>query len=105
MIQFKPVPHQSFPPTATVGWKTNEILIHIQPEEGIRLRFQAKQPGPILQLGPVDMQFSYKETYKTTIPEAYETLLADVMLGDATLFMRDDQVEASWGVIMPVLNA
>ncbi len=104
-IQFRPVPHQSFPSTATVGWRPNNLLIHIQPEEGIRMRFQAKQPGSILRLSPVDMHFSYKETYKTSSPEAYETLLADVMIGDATLFMRDDQVEASWSVIMPILTA
>ena len=104
-IQFRPVPHQSFPATATVGWRPNNLLIHIQPEEGIKMRFQAKQPGSDLRLSPVDMHFSYKETYKTSSPEAYETLLADVMNGDATLFMRDDQVEASWSIIMPILNA
>ncbi len=104
-IQFRPVPHQSFPSTATVGWRPNNLLIMIQPDEGIRMRFQAKQPGSVLRLSPVDMNFSYKDTYKTSSPEAYETLLADVMIGDATLFMRDDQVEASWSVIMPILNA
>jgi glucose-6-phosphate 1-dehydrogenase len=104
-IQFRPVPHQSFPNTATVGWQPNSLIIHIQPEEGIVLRFQAKQPGAILRLSPVDMNFSYRETYKMESPEAYETLLEDVMLGDATLFMRDDQVEASWALIEPVLNA
>jgi len=104
-IQFRPVPHQSFPSTATVAWQPNSLLIHIQPQEGIVLRFQAKEPGSILCLSPVDMHFSYQETYKTASPEAYETLLADVMLGDATLFMRDDQVEASWSLITPILNA
>ena len=68
------------------------------------LRFQAKQPGSTLHLSPVDMHFSYQEAFKTKSPEAYETLLADVMSGDATLFMRADQVEASWSVIMPVLK-
>jgi glucose-6-phosphate 1-dehydrogenase len=104
-IQFRPVPHQSFPKAAALTWKPNYLVIHIQPEEGIRLRFQAKQPGSALQLSPVDMRFSYQEAFKSKSPQAYETLLADVMSGDATLFMRADQVEASWSVLMPILNA
>jgi len=104
MIQFRPVPHQSFPTTAALAWQPNYLMIHIQPEEGIVLRFQAKQPGPILHLSPVGMHFSYQETFKLKSPEAYETLLADVMAGDATLFMRADQVEGSWSVITPILN-
>jgi glucose-6-phosphate 1-dehydrogenase len=105
VIQFRPVPHQSFPTTAALAWQPNHLVIHIQPEEGIVLRFQAKQPGSILHLRPVDMHFSYQETFKSKSPEAYETLLADVMAGDATLFMRADQVEGSWSVITPILNA
>jgi glucose-6-phosphate 1-dehydrogenase len=104
IIQFRPVPHQSFPTTAALAWQPNRLFIHIQPEEGIVLRFQAKQPGSILHLSPVDMHFSYQETFKLRSPEAYETLLADVMTGDATLFMRADQVECSWSVITPILN-
>jgi glucose-6-phosphate 1-dehydrogenase len=104
-IQFRPVPHQSFPASATIGWQANNLIIQIQPEERIVLRFQAKEPGAILRLSPVDMHFSYKETYKMESPEAYETLLEDVMLGDATLFMRDDQIETSWALIEPILNA
>jgi glucose-6-phosphate 1-dehydrogenase len=105
VIQFRPVPHQSFPKTAVLAWQPNRLILQIQPQQGIRLGFQAKQPGPTLHLNPVDMHFSYQEAFQTKSPEAYETLLADVMLGDATLFMRADQVEASWSVIMPVLNA
>ena len=104
-IQFRPVPHQSFPKTATSGWQPNLLTIHIQPQEGIVLSFQAKQPGPTLHLSPVDMHFSYQEAFKSKSPQAYETLLADVMLGDATLFMRADQVEASWSALTPILNA
>jgi len=103
-IQFRPVPHQSFPKAATLTWQPNILIIQIQPEEGIRLSFQAKQPGSTLHLSPVDMHFSYQEAFKSKSPEAYETLLADVMSGDATLFMRADQVEASWSVLMPILN-
>lgn len=104
-IQFRPVPHQSFPKAAALAWQPNLLIIHIQPEEGILLRFQAKQPGSTLHLSPADMHFSYQEAFKSKSPEAYETLLADVMAGDATLFMRADQVEASWSVLMPILNA
>jgi glucose-6-phosphate 1-dehydrogenase len=104
IIQFRPVPHQSFPLTAALTWQPNYLIIHIQPEEGIVLRFQAKQPGSILHLSPVNMHFSYRETFKSRSPQAYETLLADVMAGDATLFMRADQVEESWTAITPILN-
>ena len=104
-IQFRPVPHQSFPKAAALAWQPNRLIIHIQPQEGILLRFQAKQPGSTLHLSPVDMHFSYQETFRSRSPQAYETLLADVMSGDATLFMRADQVETSWSVLTPILNA
>jgi glucose-6-phosphate 1-dehydrogenase len=104
-IQFRPVPHQSFPPSAAQTWQPNCLIIHIQPEEGIVLRFQAKQPGPGLHLSSVDMNFVYSETFQSRSPEAYETLLTDVIIGDATLFMRADQVEASWSIVMPILEA
>jgi glucose-6-phosphate 1-dehydrogenase len=103
-IQFKPVPHQSFPTSAIGDWQPNRLLIHIQPHEGMQLSFQAKRPGPKLRLGPVDMRFTYKDAFRASPPEAYETLLLDVILGDATLFMRADQVEAAWSVIDPVLD-
>jgi glucose-6-phosphate 1-dehydrogenase len=103
-IQFKPVPHQSFPTSAIGDWQPNRLLIHIQPNEGMQLSFQAKRPGPKLRLGPVDMRFTYKDAFRASPPEAYETLLLDVILGDATLFMRADQVEAAWSVIDPVLD-
>jgi glucose-6-phosphate 1-dehydrogenase len=104
VIQFRPVPHQSFPTTAALAWQPNYLIIDIQPKEGIILRFQAKEPGSDLHLTPVDMHFSYQDTFKYKSPEAYETLLADVMEGDATLFMRADQVETSWSVLTPVLE-
>jgi glucose-6-phosphate 1-dehydrogenase len=79
-------------------------MLALQPEEGIVLRFEAKYPGPTMHLSPVIMQFFYKEAFKTTPPEAYETLLLDVMQGDATLFMRGDQAEAAWSVIKSILE-
>ena len=103
-IQFRAVPHQSFPSEATLDWKPSRLIMLIQPDEGIVLRFQAKHPGPKMVLQPVDMQFSYRESFDTPSPEAYVTLLADVIDNDATLFMRDDQVEAAWRLLMPVLE-
>jgi len=104
-IQFKPVPHQSFPPEATGNWQPNLLTMNIQPRMSIVLGFQAKRTGLEMLLTPVDMSFDYSETHKTGTPEAYETLLLDVMQGDATLFMRGDQVEAAWDALMPVINA
>ena len=70
----------------------------------IRLHFQSKRPGQRMILSPVDMVFNYQDEYDGEEPEAYETLLYDVMEGDATLFMRADQVEAAWEVVMPILD-
>ncbi|MCX5892456.1 MAG: glucose-6-phosphate dehydrogenase [Deltaproteobacteria bacterium] len=103
-IQFKPVPHQPFPATAIMDARPNRLVIAIQPEEGLLLRFEAKYPGPTMRLAPVIMQFYYREAFKATPPEAYETLLLDVMLGDATLFMRADQTEAAWEILSPILD-
>lgn len=104
-IQFKPAPSYAFPPEAAASWRPNRLTISIQPEMDIRLRFQAKRPGQALALNPVDMVFSYEDAYDEHQPEAYETLLLDVMEGNATLFMRADQVEAAWKVIMPIQEA
>ncbi|SNR96158.1 MULTISPECIES: glucose-6-phosphate dehydrogenase [Hymenobacter] len=104
-IQFKDVPHCIFPPETAENWQQNRLIISIQPEMSIRLQVQAKRPGLDLMLNTVDMVFDYKGTYTTEAPEAYETLLLDTMLGDQTLFMRGDQVEAAWDLIMPILNA
>lgn len=104
-IQFKPVPHQSFPLEATGNWQPNRLVINIQPQMGIRLRFQAKRPGLEMLLHPVDMLFNYTESYTSGTPEAYETLLLDIMEGDSTLFMRGDQVEAAWEILMPIIHS
>ena len=103
-IQFRPVPHQTFPPQATGNWEPNRLVMNIQPHMGIRLRFQAKRPGLSMLLSPADMVFNYSESYTSGTPEAYETLLLDVMEGDSTLFMRADQVESAWKNLMPIIN-
>jgi glucose-6-phosphate 1-dehydrogenase len=104
-IQFRAVPHQAFPSEATLNWQAARLIMSIQPDEGIVLRFQAKHPGPKMVLQPVDMRFSYRESFATPSPEAYVTLLTDIIGNDATLFMRADQVEAAWRLLMPVLDA
>ncbi len=105
VIQFRAVPHQAFPREATLDWQPARIIVLIQPDEGIVLRFQAKQPGPGVLLKPVEMRFNYKESFAGPFPDAYETLLWDLIQNDATEFMRADQVEAAWNILMPVLNA
>jgi glucose-6-phosphate 1-dehydrogenase len=103
-LQFKPAPSYAFPNEATANWQSNRLTIDIQPDLDIRLRFQVKRPGQTLAIDPVEMVFSYKDAYDGQEPEAYETLLLDVMTGDATLFMRADQVEAAWKVVTPILE-
>ncbi|MEO6844978.1 MAG: hypothetical protein ABI184_07380 [Ginsengibacter sp.] len=103
-MQFKPAPDFAFPKEATETWQPNRLSIGISPEMNICLRFQAKRPGQAVVLNPEDMIFNYKDAYKGEEPEAYETLLYDIMNGDATLFMRGDQVEAAWKVVMPILE-
>jgi glucose-6-phosphate 1-dehydrogenase len=104
-IQFRRAPHQSFPEEAVGEWAPNVFIGRIQPDEGITIKFQAQRPGLNLRLAPVDMHFSYQETFHTRLPEAYETLLLDVMRGDGTLFMRADEKEAAWTVVSPILQA
>jgi glucose-6-phosphate 1-dehydrogenase len=105
VLQFRQAPHYAFPPESAETWRPNRLTISIQPEMDIRIRFQAKRPGQTMTLDPVEMVFNYDTAYGEHAPEAYETLLLDVMEGDATLFMRADQVEAAWKVIMPILEA
>lgn len=104
-IQFRDVPHQIFASEALEGWQQNRLIISIQPEMSIRLQLQSKRPGLNMILNPVDLMFDYSGTYAGKSPEAYETLLLDTMLGDQTHFMRGDQVEAAWELLMPVLKA
>jgi glucose-6-phosphate 1-dehydrogenase len=103
-VQFKDVPHLIFPSEAIESWQQNRLIISIQPEMSIRLQVQAKRPGLGMSLNPVDLIFDYSGTYNGESPEAYETLLLDTMLGDQTLFMRGDQVEAAWSLLMPILH-
>jgi glucose-6-phosphate 1-dehydrogenase len=104
VIQFKKAPFMLFRDTSVEKLTTNRITIHIQPDEGITLHFGAKIPGPIVNMGPVDMDFNYVDHFGDHISTGYERLLFDCMIGDATLFQRADMVEASWAIVSPVLD-
>lgn len=100
-VQFKDSPNRIFKDDI----ESNRLVISIQPELEIGLLFESKVPGLAMNLKSVDMDFSYQKAYKQGIPEAYEALLLDVLEGDPTLFMRADQVDNAWKVVMPILNA
>ena len=104
-IEFRDVPHFVFPSEATANWQQNRLIISIQPEMSIRLQLQVKQPGLDMKLNTIDMVFNYDEAFAKETPEAYETLLLEIMTSDQTLFMRADQVEAAWELVMPILKA
>lgn len=104
VIHFKATPHHLFQ-TGTAMLSGNQLVVRIQPDEGILLKFDMKEPGSGFSVKNVNMDFHYKELANTRLPSAYERLLYDVMLGDQTLFSRDDEVETAWKFIDPVLNA
>ncbi len=103
-IQFRRVPHLLFRDCATQRIDPNLLIIHVQPDEGMSLKFSAKLPGPLMNIQPVTMNFRYGEAFGASPPTAYETLLLDCMLGDATLFNRHDAVELAWQLVDPILT-
>ena len=105
VIQFKRVPHQLYNPQETKGLTPNRLTIHIQPDEGISLRFGAKVPGAAQNLASVNMNFTYRTAFGIQSPDAYERLIADCMLGDSTLFIRRDEIETSWRIIDCITSA
>jgi glucose-6-phosphate 1-dehydrogenase len=104
-MRFRPVPHRAFPNTLTDSARPVSLILRLQPDEGIRWRIYVKEPGTLLRLRTVNMDFSYRKTFKVRTPSAYETLLKDLMAGDASLFMRGDQVEAAWRLLNPLLES
>ena len=104
VIQFRRAPFVLFRDTPVENLNPNQLVLHIQPEEGISLRFAAKTPGSVMRLGTVDMNFEYADYFGVTPSTGYERLLHDCMIGDATLFQRADMVEAGWCVVSPVLD-
>jgi glucose-6-phosphate 1-dehydrogenase len=110
VIQFRSPPVLMFGQTELERKWPSVLVMRVQPDEGISLRFNVKTPGtsneltPDFEISPVDMDFSYDEVFGGETPPAYQTLLLDVMLGDATLFTRSDEVEVAWSVIDPILK-
>jgi glucose-6-phosphate 1-dehydrogenase len=103
-IQFKRAPFVLFRKTAVDRLEPNRLVLHLQPDEGISLSFGAKVPGPVVQIGDVNMNFNYTDYFNATPQTGYERLLYDCMLGDATLFQRSDMVETAWHVVAPILD-
>ena len=100
VIQFKDSPHRIFKEDSN----PNRLVFAIQPDNAISLFFECKAPGLEMKLKNVEMDFTYRQNYDQQLPEAYEALLLDAMQGDASLFMRKDQVEAAWKAVMPIID-
>ena len=104
-LQFKPVPHLPFKPSQVRGLEPNSIVLRIQPDEGITLRFGAKVPGPTFEVRSVSMDMLYGSAFPEETAEAYERLLLDALIGDQTLFIRSDEVMQAWRIVAPILEA
>ena len=98
-VQFRPAPHVLFAAACGMNLDANSLTLRLQPDEGIYLRFNGKVPGTAMQLRPVRMNFSYNTEFGAYTPEAYERLLLEAMAGDATLFIRRDEVESAWRIV------
>ena len=104
-MQFRQVPHLPFSLGDASGLGPNSLVLRIQPDEGISLRFGAKVPGQAFKVRTVSMDFSYGAAFIEETPDAYERLLLDAMVGDPTLFIRTDEVEQAWGIVDPIMQA
>jgi glucose-6-phosphate 1-dehydrogenase len=104
-VTLKPVPHLAFRQEGSVGVEPNQLILAVQPNEGVSLSLVAKIPGARMSVRPVNMEFLYGTSFMSQSPEAYERLILDTMRGDATLFARNDEVEAAWAICDPILEA
>lgn len=104
-IFFKQIPHSIFKPIKPEEFNSNVLVLRMQPHEGMSLGIEVKSPGSKLGVNTLEMSFSYSDFIKDSIPDAYERLLLDALLGDQTLFVRNDAVEASWAFFKPLMDA
>ena len=105
VIQYRAPPFSIFPPDAA-DWSPNKLIIRLQPEEGMKLQMMTKDPGPGgLRLSMTALDIRFEKTFGMRFPDAYERLVMDVVRGNATLFMRRDEVEAAWAWVEPILEA
>jgi glucose-6-phosphate 1-dehydrogenase len=105
VVTLKPVPHLAFDQAGSLGVHPNQLLLAVQPNEGVSMSLMAKIPGARMRVRPVNMEFLYGTSFLSQSPEAYERLILDTMRGDATLFARNDEVEAAWRIVDPILEA
>jgi glucose-6-phosphate 1-dehydrogenase len=105
VITLKPVPHLAFQQEGSLGVHPNQLILAVQPNEGVSMTLMAKIPGARMRVRPVNMEFLYGTSFLSQSPEAYERLILDTMRGDATLFARNDEVEAAWRIVDPILEA
>jgi glucose-6-phosphate 1-dehydrogenase len=104
-IQFKQAPYSLFRDTPIDRLPPNDLVLNIQPDEGMTLRFSAKQPGTRVTIRPVEMKFQYEDYFRASPSTGYETLIYDCIKGDASLFQRADAIEAGWQIVQPILDA
>jgi glucose-6-phosphate 1-dehydrogenase len=104
-VALKPVPHLAFEEAGSVGVQPNQLVLAMQPNEGVSMSIGAKIPGTRMRIRPVNMEFLYGTAFMSESPEAYERLILDAMRGDATLFTRDDEVVAQWTICDPIVKA
>jgi glucose-6-phosphate 1-dehydrogenase len=104
-VTLKPIPHLAFTQEGSLGVEPNQLILLIQPNEGVSLSLVAKIPGARMSVRSVNMEFLYGTSFMSQSPEAYERLILDTMRGDATLFARNDEVEAAWAICDPILEA
>ncbi len=103
-VTLKPVPHLAFSQDGSLGVQPNQLILTVQPNEGVTLQLGAKIPGTRMLIRPVNMEFLYGTSFLSQSPEAYERLIMDAMRGDPTLFTRNDEVEAQWRICDPIVN-
>jgi glucose-6-phosphate 1-dehydrogenase len=104
-VTLRPVPHLAFEQEGSLGVRPNQLVMTIQPNEGVSLSLGAKIPGTRMRIRPVNMEFLYGTAFLSQSPEAYERLILDAMRGEATLFTRNDEVEAQWRICDPIVSA
>ena len=103
-VVFKRAPHLPFTDTATEELTQNALVIRVQPDEGVTMRFGSKVPGTAMEIRDVNMDFAYGGTFTESSPEAYERLILDVLLGEPPLFPRHEEVELSWKILDPIVD-
>jgi glucose-6-phosphate 1-dehydrogenase len=104
VIRFKQAPFALFRDTPIERLTPNDLVLHIQPDEGVTLSIGAKKPGPKVMMGGVELRFDYKDYFEVAPSTGYETLIYDCMAGDTTLFKRAEEIESGWRIVQPLID-